>query len=399
MSGNREAVKVLSALLQLSDNPVPVLMVGAGASFRSGVPTATEAVKQIARRVYSEQVLRGARPPERIRPTEWEPWLQSFSWFLHGADRLAENFPLVVEHLLRPAEFRKRVLLDIMKPGNGISRGYKVVAEFVMRGLINTTLTTNFDMCLVDALKERQPHIRQIHEVNRGPQDFAQFNVFNKCQVIWLHGQAEHYADRNATNEIGALDPELLDHLRPLTQGAPMVVIGYRGAEPSIMEGVFAQSKEGRLDFPQGIYWCIRHGETPHPQVEALQRRLGANFRLLRIDGFDELFEELEKELAGQDRFVGRRPAHPYAQELLAFDERVFPQATTDDLDLDLALSVLREYGEKLKRAPVRRDTLFALMREQGLLVQRERGMPSRLVHYFSLERQRRHFSRTLSSR
>jgi hypothetical protein len=40
-----------------------------------------------------------------------------------GADRLAENFPALVEHLLVPAEFRKRVLLDLLRPVHGISNG------------------------------------------------------------------------------------------------------------------------------------------------------------------------------------------------------------------------------------------------------------------------------------
>ena len=75
----------------------------------------------------------------------------SFDWFIPGGDRLAENFPLVVEHLLVPAEFRKRVLLDLMRPVNGISTGYKSLAELVMRGLIRTIFTTNFDTRLPDA--------------------------------------------------------------------------------------------------------------------------------------------------------------------------------------------------------------------------------------------------------
>jgi len=114
MTGNKEAVSVLGPLLRASDDPCPLILLGAGASFRSGVPTATDAVKQIARLVYSEPELRDARPPERVKPSEWESWLQSFDWFLPGAHRLAENFPLVVQHLLVPAEFRKRVLLDLM---------------------------------------------------------------------------------------------------------------------------------------------------------------------------------------------------------------------------------------------------------------------------------------------
>ena len=368
MTGNKDAVSALGSLLQSSEEPCPLILLGAGASFRSGVPTAADAVKQIARLVYSERELKNTRPPERVKPSEWESWLHGFDWFVPGSDRLAENFPLAVEHLLVPAEFRKRVLLDLMRPVNGISAGYKTLADFVMRGLVRTMLTTNFDTCLPDALRERQPHIRHIHEVNRGCGDYDQFNVYSRCQIIWLHGRAEQYSDKNAAGKTGALDQGLISLVRPMLDASPIIVIGYRGSEPSIMEGLFSQNKEGRLDFPNGVYWCARHGESLHPNVETFARRLGSNFRLLRINGFDELLSDLSKELAGHARYAAGGTGRPL-HDSQAFDERVVAHASIDDLDMDLALSILSEYCKKLERSPLTRETLLALMREQGLIV------------------------------
>ncbi|MBZ5490323.1 MAG: SIR2 family protein [Acidobacteriia bacterium] len=373
-NGSKEALSVLASLLRPGDRPWPLLLLGAGASFRSGVPTAATAVKQIARISYSESVLRNSRPPERVKPSEWESWLQSLPWFIPGSDRLAENFPLAVEHLLVPAEFRKRIILDLMRPVNGISPGYKVLADFVMRGLVRTILTTNFDTCLPDAFRERQPHIRRIDEVNRYSGDYDQFSIYSKCQIIWLHGRAEHYSDRNASGETGSLDEPLISRLRPMLDASPVIVVGYRGSESSIMEGLFRQTNDGRLDFPAGIYWCIRGGETPHPNVERLAGRLGSNFRFLKIDGFDELFSELSKELAGQDRYAVPENAVRASESIHAFDESVIQSASLDDVDLDLTLSVLREYCTRLGRAPLTRETLIPLMREQGLVVPDENG-------------------------
>jgi hypothetical protein len=374
MTGQTDAVSVLGSLLRSVEEPCPLILLGAGASFRSGVPTAADAVKQIARLVYSERELKNSRPPERVKPSEWESWLHGFDWFIPGGERLAENFPTAVEHLLVPAEFRKRVLLDLMRPVNGISSGYKVLADFVMRGLIRTMLTTNFDTCLPDALRERQPHIRHIHEVNRGRGDYDQFNVYSKCQIIWLHGRAEQYSDKNAAGEIGSLDADLMVRIRPMLDASPIVVIGYRGSEPSIMEGLFGQNKEGRLDFPNGVYWCARHGESLHPNVEAFARRLGSNFRLLRIEGFDEVLSDLSTEVTGHDRYATAGIAGTSLREIHAYDERVVEQASIDDIDTDLALSILTEYCKKLGRAPLTRETLVALMREQGLIVSNAAG-------------------------
>ncbi len=117
------------------------------------------------------------------------------------------------------------------------------------------------------------------------------------------------------------------------------------------------------------MYWCTRHTESLHPNVEALARRLGTNFRLLRIDGFDEFFAELAKELVGHDRYTSAGTVGGTLHDIQAFDERVTTGATLEDLDLDLALSVLREYCLKLGRAPLTRELLLALMREQRLII------------------------------
>jgi hypothetical protein len=367
-----DAVALVANLLRGEDDRWPIFLLGAGASFRSGVPTATDAVKQIARVVYSERKLQGQRPPERVRPTEWEPWLQEQPWFNRAATSLAENFPATVEHLLVPAELRKRVLLDIMNPRNGISSGYATLADLVMRGLVRTILTTNFDPCLPDALRFRHPHIKHIAEVNRGTGDYGEFDVFNKCQIVWLHGKAEQYSDKNSRGEIGSLDDSLIQLLRPLLKASPIIVIGYRGSEPSIMEGLFGQSDAGRLDFRNGIYWCTRGGEEPHPKVLELAQRLSSNFTFVEIEGFDEVLGDAAKQLIGRDRF-SETPAHSDVSQR-SFDESVCLGATLDDLDMDLALVSLTAYCEQLRRSPLTRDALLPLMREQGLLLRNIRG-------------------------
>lgn len=368
-----DAISVLTTLLRGEDDRWPLFLLGAGASFRSGIPTAADAVKQIARIVYSERKLLGARPPERVKPTEWESWLREQKWFIADSDRLAENFPALVENLLIPAEFRKRILLDIMNPVNGVSAGYGIIADFVMRGLVRTILTTNFDPCLPDALRSRQPHIKHIGEVNRGPGDFDEFDVFSKCQIVWLHGKAEQYSDKNAAGEISVLDEKLLQLIRPLLRASPIIVMGYRGAEPSVMEGLFGQSDAGRLDFRNGVYWCVRPNQPMHPRVQALADRLRSNFTLLEIDGFDEALQQVSKGLIGKDRFSGSQ-ARSAVPAQRSFDEQIVAGISTDDLNLDLALSTLTVYCEKLGRAQLTREALLPLMREQGLLVGTQAG-------------------------
>lgn len=365
------SVQAIASLLRVTNQARPVFLLGAGSSFSSGVPLAAESVRRIARRVFAEKVKGGSVLPEQVKLTEWQTWLQSHPWFIKGEDRLAENFPLVVQHLLDPREYRARVLLDLLRPAIDIGPGYKRLAEFVMRGLTWTILTTNFDICLPTALNERRPHIRHVAEVNRGPDDLREFGVFNRAQIVWLHGRAEQYTDRNLLAEVEKLDPKLVKLLVPLLAESPLVVVGYRGSEPSIMDHLLTKNAKQAHNYRNGIYWCIRKGETLHPNVESLRRTIKGNFRVLEIAGFDELMEDLAHVVHGEDFYQTAPSPEPF-QRSLSFDDRPVSGATTDELDQDLMISVMREYCGKLGRVPVNLETLPALLQEQGLLVEVE---------------------------
>lgn len=144
-----------------------------------------------------------------------------------------------------------------------------------------------------------------VHEVNRPPVITTSSTSSINVSSSGCTDALSNIPDKNAAGEVGVPDTNLVSLLRPVLDGAPIILIGYRGAEPSIMEGIFAQNKEGWLDFPHGIHIRVhRDGETLRPCAESFARRLGTNFRLLKIDGFDELFADLGKELVGHDRYT-----------------------------------------------------------------------------------------------
>src|SRR5207247_8779905 len=121
------------------------------------------------------------------------------------------------------------------------------------------------------------PHIRQVAEVNRGPDDLREFGIFARAQIVWLHGKAEQYTDRNLLEEVEKLDAKLVRLLVPLLTSSPLIVIGYRGAEPSVMDSIITKNAKAAHQYKNGIFWCIQSGETPHPSVAALRRKIGGN--------------------------------------------------------------------------------------------------------------------------
>ncbi len=359
---HRGTVRELTSVLSPENDARPTLLLGAGASYSSGIPLAAESVKRIARQVYAERVAEPGITPEMVKTSEWLDWLKRHEWFIEGEESLAENFPLVVKNLLQPRAYRQRVLLELINPLEDLGSGYRHLAELVFRGLIGTVLTTNFDECLPQALNEKRPHIRYIAEVNRGPNDFREFDLFNRAQIVWLHGKAEQYTDKALAEETASLDPHLVSQIGPLLHSTPLIVVGYRGAEPSIMEGLLDASRD--LAFKKGVFWCHRAGEKLHPNVHKLQDRLKGNFRLLEISGFDELLADLDSSLDRQQRTLGS----PASRSDQGYDDRVAPNSSLADLDHDLALIVAKQYSEKLGLPEVTASTLRSFLVELGLL-------------------------------
>jgi hypothetical protein len=64
---HQDSVRLLASLLRAANEARPVLLLGAGASFSSGVPLAAESVRRMARRVYAEKVKGGALVPEQVK--------------------------------------------------------------------------------------------------------------------------------------------------------------------------------------------------------------------------------------------------------------------------------------------------------------------------------------------
>jgi len=379
---NQSAAVNRIAFLLRADRPNrPVFLLGAGASFRAGIPLADEGVKRIARAAYQRHVTGARRSVESVKPTDWLPWLQQQGWFISDTERFSENFPLAVEHLLVPREFRREFLMQLVEPVNGLNDGYRHLADLMMRGLVHTALTTNFDGLIVQGLREKSPHIRGIVEINRHPGDLEQFTPFGRNQVGYLHGAIELYTDRNDPNEVLHLPDGLISRLRPLLDYSPLVIVGYRGAEQSVMVDLLEAGVSSSGSYRRGIYWCTLPGSALHPNVDRLRTIVGSNFVHLEIEGFDELLRDIASELKSEDSYVVS-PAAPTRIARSSHDEELLETLSLSDIDEGLVLSTLATYCDRLGRAQVTSDTCLALLRELGLVGEGAAGLSPTLGCY-----------------
>lgn len=285
----------------LNDAVKPVILLGAGASKQSGIKLVVEIVEEIAKWAYCDQNGFKLDDP-RVTLSDWTKWLKQFQWY---TDNYSDLYPIIIDQLLNPSQKRRDFFLRIITPNIPASRGYEILCELIALELVDTILTANFDNCLHTAQNQlkRPSFIQSI----KTPFDFTTFSSAPRNgQLVYLHGSVEHYTDQNIISEIQNLNVDLVDTVKPILKDHPLIVIGYRGAEPSVMNDLFINQIAYTNKFRQGIYWCILRKDleqiqagtaTLSPLLQSLITKAGQNFQFIPIDGFDEV---LTKEVWGK---------------------------------------------------------------------------------------------------
>jgi len=326
-------------------------LLGAGVSLKSGIPLSGELVERAAKWAYCRTFGRSADDPA-VRRSDWFPWLQSHKWYRRDLPP-TDNYSTVLEQLLQPREDRKGFLLRIINPNVPASKGYERLVEFMSQHVVRTILTTNFDAVLPDLCRARQrPH----HvEIIKTPSDLIKFSTSPVYpQLIYLHGSIEHYSDKNLLDEVQRLDDNLITQIFPLLRDHPLVVVGYRGAEPSIMRHLLLDHAANANYYRQGIFWCATQGSLGkglHPLVNEFAYSIGGNFQVVPINGFDELLDELSTLHQRQPQDDSSVPAILQGSDLQAptFDLATIADSSLDELDWSRVQTCIIDYCRRME--------------------------------------------------
>ena len=329
----------------------PIFLLGAGASVSSGIPLAGEMVEKIARWGYCRE---NGRSPEdtRIRRSDWYPWLENQSWYRKD-QKQADNYPAAVEKILLPRQIRKEFFLDLLDTQLQPSSGYEHITALMARKHIRTVLTTNFDTILRNVCIAN----KQIHhlEVIQTPSDYTKLSTNPQYpQIVYLHGSVEHYTDKNTLDETNEeLNETLVSRLMPLLRDHPLVVIGYRGAEPSVMRHLLINCTEIAESYRNGIYWCTldyeKEGSSLAPLVDELAGHLQQeNFQVVPINGFDEVMKVLWQHVQHQpDSSQTQISAAPEVSPPRSYDLEMLIESSLEDFEWPPMRVRLLQYCER----------------------------------------------------
>jgi NAD-dependent SIR2 family protein deacetylase len=331
----------------LMEHRQPILLLGAGASKKSGIPDAWETVNRAAKWAWCKENGRSILDLSVVS-SDWYPWLESRPWFRKGVG-LADQYPIAIDNLLGIADDRREFFEDLINPGVPPSEGYFALARIMANGWVSTVLTTNFDHCLHRAaILANEPH--HIVEI-RTPSDWTRFSIRPPHpQLVHIHGSVEHYSDMNLASEVETLNKNIVEALRPLLRDHPLIVVGYRGMEASVMSDLLYSQCAYTNNFARGVFWCDlkRNIDMPlSPMAQCLADRIHSNFNRVLIDGFDQLckVELLDHLVAAR---VPSKVLGPVISPIgLPADMRAFNDGGYADLDERLLFSRLQQYADK----------------------------------------------------
>jgi hypothetical protein len=348
----------------------PIILLGAGASLKSGIPLSEQVVEIAARWAYCHS--QGYHPDDpSIKRSDWLRWLQAHTWYERSGNT-EDNYSIVLENLLQPRENRKEFFLRLLNPNVPASVGYDHLLEVLDTGRVQTVLTTNFDRVLSNLhVMRRRPHY--LEEI-RTPADYTKFSTSPPHpQLVYLHGSVEHYNDKNLVEEVQRLDGKLVGLLSPLLRDHPLIVIGYRGAEPSIMHHLLQDQCGSTNNFRQGIFWCTLSGSHDHlhPLAQELASRIANNFQIIQINGFDEAMSAVADACASLPRIPAVAGEATTKESSIPFDMRVLLDAGIEELDWGRVQAQLTAYCRRMQMVTpsfVSREWLIEKMVQLDLL-------------------------------
>jgi predicted HTH transcriptional regulator len=311
----------------------------------------------------------------RLRRSDWYPWLKKQKWYREDGEQ-ADNYPDAVENILQPRQTRKDFFLEMLNTQVEPSSGYEYVAKLMASKRVHTVLTTNFDTILLNICNtNHRPHHVEIIQT---PSDYTKLSTSPPYpQIVYLHGSVENYTDKNTIDEIDEqLDDSLVSRLLPLLRDHPLVVIGYRGAEPSVMQHLLINHAKEASNYRHGIYWCSRdYKEDRHDSlthlVHELAEEIQTNFQVVPIAGFDEVMDDLWQYMLQQpDSHQIQRTVASEESTSHPYDLRMLTNANLDDFEWPPMRVRLLQYCERtgIRVPTIRNDDWFTqLLCDQDL--------------------------------
>ncbi len=271
--------------VSLIDSTMPdrqfAFILGAGASFTSGIPTG---------KTLAEGWLKELHRRECHDGTTFDIWVNSPA---HGINDLtfesaAEYYPKIFDRRFRHDREAGYAALEQAMDSKSPSLGYSLLAEIIQSSRHKVVVTTNFDNLVADALA-MHAHKSPLVVAHESLANFVRPHL-RRPLIAKIHRDL-FLEPQNDEVGVGTLDKAWATALRKLFQYYTPIVIGYGGNDGSLM-GLLDSLDFGEIS--GRMIWCYRDDMPNENALRVLKKHHGI---LVKIPGFDDLLLRLAEKL------------------------------------------------------------------------------------------------------
>jgi len=278
----------------ISKNDNYALLLGAGCSISSGIPSAYDCIWDWKSIIYksnnpsSNDWINNFKNP-KVQKTI-QSWLDNQGIYVDNG--CEEEYSFYAEKCF-PIEKNRSQYFEKICSNVKPAIGYRMIPLLVKYGLLDSVWTTNFDdlvktSCVLGGVQEFEVSLDTVERINQRAQNR------NGLPIIKLHGDFKYGALKNTTEELQQQDETFRENFIEYLRDKHLVVIGYSGRDTSLMNTLReAYSKNGG-----GIlFWCGYHSNNSQEVASLIQHASENNRQAFYIptDGFDSTLLNITK--------------------------------------------------------------------------------------------------------
>jgi hypothetical protein len=272
------------------DRPL-CLLLGAGASMTSGMPSAERCIWEWKQDIFATNnpTLRESVGEISLAGTmrRIQEWLDRRGGYPRSGD--AGEYSFYAQACYPTAKDRRTFFQNYVRRAVPFI-GYSLIPLLVAKGCVRTIWTTNFD-----GLAARACAAENITCIEVGidvPQRAALVPRNKDLRVVSLHGDYRYDDLKNTAEELQRQEKALRQELIAELREYDLVVVGYSGRDKSVMDALYeayAGERVGRL------FWCWYGDRVPEEVTTLLEKARSDGHEAFYVtsQGFDDLIERL----------------------------------------------------------------------------------------------------------
>ncbi|GGX22931.1 SIR2 family protein [Aquimarina muelleri] len=280
--------------VSISKNNTYSLLLGAGSSISSGIPSANDCIWDWKGTIYksnnpsTDDWIDNFKNP-KVQSTI-QSWLDNQGNYVENGCN--EEYSFYAKKCFPIDKNRSQYFQKIcsnIKP----AIGYRTIPLLVKHGILDSVWTTNFDdllmnSCVLGGIQGLEISLGTVDRINQRTQSR------NELPIIKLHGDFKYGDLKNTDEELKEQDKTFREKLIEYVKDKHLIVLGYSGRDLSLMNTLkeaYSQSGAGML------FWCGYQNNT-NPEVSKLIDHVNKNNRqafYIPTDGFDTTMLNITK--------------------------------------------------------------------------------------------------------